>query len=58
MIELMCAVAVGLVFGYLLSKEKQPPAVDILTNQVELLEKEVAYYKDLCKWHTERNKHE
>jgi hypothetical protein len=58
MIELLCAVDVGLIFGYLLKKDNQPPAVEILTNQVEHLEKEVAYYKDLCKWHVERNKHE
>lgn len=58
MLELFCALAVGFVFGYFLSKEKKPPAVDILTNQVEILEKEVAYYKALCKWHVERNKHE
>jgi hypothetical protein len=56
MIELLCALVVGLVLGYLFSKEKTPPAVEILTNQVEYLEKEVAYYKDLCKWHAERNK--
>jgi hypothetical protein len=56
MIELLCAVLIGIILGYLFSKEKKPPAIDILTNQVELLEKEVSYYKDLCKWHTERNK--
>ena len=58
MFDLICALGIGLVFGYLLKKEQQPPVVDILQNQVELLEKEVAYYKDLCKWHTERNKKE
>lgn len=56
MIELMCALALGMVFGYLLNREKQPPIVSILQNQVEQLEKDVAYYKDLCKWHSERNK--
>ena len=54
MFELICALVIGLVFGYLLKKEKQPPIVDILQNQVEKLEEDVAYYKDLCKWHTER----
>ena len=54
MIELMCAIALGMLFGYLLKKEKQPPIIEILQNQVEFLEKEVAYYKNLCKWHTER----
>jgi hypothetical protein len=55
MIELFCALAIGLILGYFFKKENLPPAVEILTNQVEYLEKEVAYYKDLCKWHTERN---
>ena len=54
MFELICALVIGLVFGYLLKKEKQPPIIEILQNQVEFLEKEVAYYKNLCKWHTER----
>ena len=54
MIELLCALALGMVFGYLLKKEQQPPIVDILQNQVEQLEKDVDYYKGLCKWHTER----
>jgi chaperonin cofactor prefoldin len=58
MIELLFAVAIGMILGYLLKKEQQPPVVDILNNQVEHLEKEVKYYKDLCKWHAERNKHE
>ena len=54
MIELICALVIGLVFGYLLKKEKQPPIVEILQNQVEKLEEDVAYYKDLCKWHVEQ----
>jgi hypothetical protein len=53
MIELMCAIALGMLFGYLLKKEQQPPIVEILQNQVEKLEEDVAYYKDLCKWHVE-----
>ena len=54
MFELICALVIGLIFGYLLKKEKQPPIVEILQNQVEIYEKELKYYKDLCKWHTER----
>ena len=54
MIDLLIAVAIGMVFGYLFKKEKQPPIIEILQNQVEKLEEDVAYYKDLCKWHTER----
>jgi len=54
MIELLCALAIGIILGYLLKKEKQPPIVDTLTNQVEYYEKELKYYKDLCKWHVEQ----
>jgi len=55
MIELICALALGMVFGYLLRSEKQTPLIDVLQKQVEYYEQEVAYYKDLCKWHTDRN---
>ena len=54
MFELICALVIGLVFGYLLKKEKQPPIIEILQNQVVFYEKELKYYKNLCKWHTER----
>lgn len=53
MIELFLALAVGLVLGYLFKTEQRPPVVDVLTNQVEELEKQVEYYKDLCLWHVE-----
>ena len=45
----------GMVLGFIIQYNRKPqiPAVDILSNQVEELEKEVAYYKDLCKWHVE-----
>jgi len=56
MIELLCALVLGMVLGFLLKKENTPPLVEILQNQVEKLEEDVAYYKDLCKWHAERNK--
>jgi hypothetical protein len=56
MIDLICAVAIGILLGYCLKKEQKPPIVDTLTNQVEHYEKELKYYKDLCKWHAERNK--
>ena len=54
MFELICALVIGLVFGYFLKKEKRPPIVEILQNQVVFYEKELKYYKDLCKWHAER----
>lgn len=53
MIELFLALGVGLILGYLLKTEQHPPVVDVLTNQVEELEKQVEYYKDLCLWHVE-----
>jgi hypothetical protein len=56
MIDLIIALVIGIVLGLLLKKEQKPPLVDILQKQVEHYEKEVAYYKDLCKWHVERNK--
>jgi hypothetical protein len=56
MIDLIIALVIGIVLGLLLKKEQKPPLVDILQKQVEHYEKEVAYYKDLCKWHAERNK--
>jgi hypothetical protein len=56
MFDLICAVAIGILLGYCLKKEQKPPIVDTLTNQVEHYEKELKYYKDLCKWHAERNK--
>jgi hypothetical protein len=56
MIELLFAVGIGIVIGYLLKREQRPSVVDTLTNQVEYYEKELKYYKDLCKWHAERNK--
>jgi len=56
MFDLICALAIGMLLGYCLKKEQKPPIVDTLTIQVEYYEKELKYYKDLCKWHAERNK--
>jgi len=53
MIELLIAVIIGMIFGYLFKKEKEPPIVEILQKQVEHYEKEIEYYKDLCTWHVE-----
>ena len=53
MMEIFTAVFIGMIFGYLLRKEKEPPIVEILQNQVEQYEKDLVYYKDLCKWHVE-----
>ena len=46
-------------FGFLLgifvgaNKKEKLPIVEILSNQVQELERQLAYYKDLCKWHVE-----
>jgi len=57
MIDLIIAFFVGIFLGYLLKMERQSPSVEILQNQLEYYEKDIAYYKSLCKWHAERNKH-
>ena len=56
MIELLCAVVIGMLFGYCFKGNN--PTVNLqLSNKVEELEKEVTYYKELCKWHVDnRNK--
>ena len=56
MFELICALAIGMILGYSLKKEQKPPIVETLSKQVEYYEKELKYYKDLCKWHAERKK--
>jgi len=53
MMEIFTAVFIGMIFGYLLRKEKEPPIVELLQNQVEQYEKDLVYYKNLCKWHVE-----
>ena len=46
-------------FGFLLgifvrtNKKEKLPIVEVLSNQVQELERQLAYYKDLCKWHVE-----
>ena len=53
MFELMCAVVIGAIFGYI-SKKGNPTLNIELYNQVEKLNEEIDYYKDLCKWHVEQ----
>jgi hypothetical protein len=55
MIELLFALIIGVVLGYSLRKEKEPPVVEILTNQVEKLEEDIAYYKRVTKKIVEEN---
>ena len=55
MIELFIAFIVGLVVGYIIKNEKQTPEDGKLTNQIEKLEGDVAYYKKLTKGLVEEN---
>lgn len=44
----------GVVIGFLLHRsQKSTVAADVLQSQVQQLNTEVSYYKDLCKWHVE-----
>jgi uncharacterized membrane-anchored protein YhcB (DUF1043 family) len=51
---------VGLLLGCVISyrKTEKLPIAETLQNQIEQLEKDLIYYKNLCKWHANRNKHE
>ena len=55
MIDLIIALLIGVVIGYLLRKEKEPPMVEILTNQVEKLEEDIEYYKKVTRKIVEEN---
>ena len=50
---MVCAFIIGAIFGYI-SKTSKPTLNVELYNQVEKLKEEIAYYKDLCKWHVEQ----
>ena len=54
MIELLFALLIGMIFGYIL-KTNKPVVNSELHDKVNKLEEEIRYYKDLCKWHTQRN---
>jgi hypothetical protein len=56
MIDLLIALGIGMVIGYLLKGEQEPPLVEILQAKCKQYEKDIIYYKDLCKWHAERKK--
>ena len=45
----------GVLLGFVIHYNRKPqlPAIDVLSNQVQELEKQLAYYKDLCLWHVE-----
>ena len=54
----LLAFFLGVILGFFIQYKKTPqlPALDILSNQVQELEKQLAYYKDLCKWHVEEKR--
>lgn len=55
MIEILIYAVVFLI-GLLVgrgARQEPPPTVDILSNQIAELEKQIEYYKDLCQWHVE-----
>ena len=45
----------GIVFGVFMktNKKEKLPIVEVLSNQVQELERQLAYYKELCLWHVE-----
>lgn len=54
MIEAITYLVILLV-GFLAGRgsRKEQPALEVLSNQVIELEKQLEYYKDLCLWHVE-----
>jgi hypothetical protein len=48
--------AVMIMIGFLAgrgARKEPPPDTEVLTNQIEELNKQIEYYKDLCLWHVE-----
>ena len=44
----------GAFLGFLIHRSQKPSVtIEILQSQVEQLNTEIGYYKDLCKWHVE-----
>jgi len=45
----------GFLFGIFVrtNKKEKLPVVEVLSNQVQELERQLAYYKELCLWHVE-----
>lgn len=58
MIEIFVAFIVGALVGYWV-KPKDPELqqqIDIYNRTYQKYEKEIKYYKELCKWHAEQRK--
>ena len=45
----------GVLLGFVINYNRKPqtPVIEVLSNQVQELERQLAYYKDLCMWHVE-----
>jgi len=41
----------ALIMGFMIGRDRAPVVPDDQTDKIENLEKQVEYYKDLCKWH-------
>jgi uncharacterized membrane-anchored protein YhcB (DUF1043 family) len=61
MIEILIGVAIGLMLGFVI-KPRDQSIVDqqaIYDKKLAEYQADIAYYKDLCKWHAERkNEHD
>lgn len=55
MIELLIAVSIGVLIGFLIRNEQRPPIIDELYQQIKKLEDDVRYYKKLTKGLVEEN---
>jgi len=60
MIDIGIALLIGFMVGlFIKPKDKDlKEQIDIYNHKYEEYEKEIAYYKDLCKWHVERKQHD
>lgn len=50
MIDLMFY-AVTFILGFLIGRDRAPVVPDDQQDEIDRLNKQVEYYKDLCKWH-------
>ena len=50
----------GGLLGYIIGRMGQKPTTndETLQNQIDILQDDVKYYKDLCKWHVEQKRKE
>jgi hypothetical protein len=43
--------AVTFILGFLIGRDRAPVVPDDQQDEIDRLNKQVEYYKDLCKWH-------